>query len=231
MSQVRERHARFYLDDCRARPGDWVWFETEWPQIQRAWLWVSAARQEDELLIAYVRAVLPFQAQRDLWHEVVVWAERALPIVRARAAQADELFMLAHLARARYELGQVRRALDLHGQCLTLALTLADPAAACAAWGGQASASLHLGEARQARDYFQQQLALARAHGLRAAEASALRGLGAAHFDLGEFGAAGPVYAESLALYEALGDQRNAGAVFGNMGNARAVLGLSLIHI
>ena len=100
MSRTRERYARFYFSCAETRQEDWRWFDTEWPQIQRAWTWVHQESGDAVLVLAYARIFYLLLDRRGLWREAVAWSEQGLQAARALRDQRSESAMLDCLGSA-----------------------------------------------------------------------------------------------------------------------------------
>lgn len=61
VSRVRERYAHYYLEYAQQHSNDWAWFDNEWPQIQRAWEWVSEQDDHEALVLNFVWALRLYQ--------------------------------------------------------------------------------------------------------------------------------------------------------------------------
>ena len=74
MKSAAERHFRFFLAHTRDHPGDWEWFDREWPQIsQRIWNKLAENEENSALILTLITAVHNFQMKRGLWAEGLIW--------------------------------------------------------------------------------------------------------------------------------------------------------------
>lgn len=116
MSRVKERHAHYYLKYAQSHPGDWAWFDREWPQIRRAWEWIHT---NGDSLIAhdYIEHLSSFLQLRGLWSEALTWAEWGLANT---AEHDDQVWKHVDIGNVYEKLGQLQQASESYLKALTL---------------------------------------------------------------------------------------------------------------
>jgi hypothetical protein len=117
---VRERHARYYLDYLRASPEDWHWFDIEWPQIQNAWKWVSLSNNSAAFVLDYVHTMRGFQSSLGIWRDLIIWQRRGLEAARALNLRKTEAVLIHNIGWGTYVLGQRPEALGYYEQALII---------------------------------------------------------------------------------------------------------------
>ncbi|MBK9612446.1 hypothetical protein, partial [Candidatus Amarobacter glycogenicus] len=76
--------------------GDPAWFESEWPQIERAW---NAGQRwgDATTLLVYLNAALPLDGPLGLWTTVIAWITQGLPWVQEVSNNLREGVLLENL--------------------------------------------------------------------------------------------------------------------------------------
>ena len=132
---------------------------------------------------------------------------------------------LSNLGSCYDSLGDYRRAIELHSQCLDIARESRKRAAEGAALGNLGSCYYSLGSYRQAIDLQTASLALARETNDRAGEGACLGNLGLCYYSLGDYRRAIDLHAQCLAIARETGNRFEQGAALGNLGLCYSNLG------
>ena len=122
-------------------------------------------------------------------------------------------------------LGDYRRAIDYHKQCLAMTRENGNRQGEGIALGNLGVCYRSLGDYRRGIDHSEQSLAIAREIGDRQNEGAALGNLGLCYFSLGDYRRGIDHSEQSLAIAREIGDRRNEGAVLGNLGACYYSLG------
>ncbi|HEU4322892.1 MAG TPA: tetratricopeptide repeat protein [Roseiflexaceae bacterium] len=193
----------------------------------RAWLWAQIPVTDiDVLVMTETDATAYLGDLRDPLRAVrVPQLERAIVAAQRRRDRKAEATFLGNLGNVYSDLGEVRRAIELYEQRLTIARELGDRRGEGSALGNLGIAYYSLGEVQRAIDLHEQALAIARERGDRASESSALGNLGNVYADLGEVQRAIELYEQALAIARERGDRRGEGRSLGNLGRAYSDLG------
>ena len=136
----------------------------------------------------------------------------------------DEGAFLTALGNAYRDLGETRRAIDLHEQRLKIAREIGDRAGEGSALGNLGLAYADLGETRRAIGLYEQRLVIAREIGDRRGEGTVLGNLGLAYAALGETRRAIDLYEQRLVIAREINDRRGEGKTLGSLGQAYAAL-------
>ncbi len=140
----------------------------------------------------------------------------------------DPVLNTAHLARlglCHSNLGDYRRAIDLHIQALAIARDTGDRRSEGSALGGLGICHQSLGDYLQAVDLLAQALAIARDVGDRQGESNRLGNLGICHQNLGDYLQAVDLHSRALAIDRDTGDRQGESADLGNLGICHFGLG------
>jgi len=122
-------------------------------------------------------------------------------------------------------LGDARKAIEFHEQCLNLHREIGDRRGEGNDLGNLGSAYAALGDARKAIEFYEKALIIDREIGDRRGEGNALGNLGLAYADLGDARKAIEFYEQYLSIAREIGDRRGEGNALGNLGLAYADLG------
>jgi len=207
-----------------------VLFDLEWGNIQAGHAWVTAQADSadadvDRLGMAYPEAGVYVLSLRQHSRERIRWLEIALAAARRLRDLASEGNALGNLGTAYRNLGETRRAIQLHEQALLIDREIGDRRGEGVDLGNVGIAYAALGETRRAIQFYEQRLTIAREIGDRRGEGNALGCLGLAYADLGETRRAIQFHEQYLAIAREIGDRRGEGNALGNLGLASAVLG------
>ncbi len=237
---ARRQHAEYFLELLRAAKGLYKQgdnslgrglrlFDAEWGNIQAGFAWASGRAQEDETAARicddYPDAGTYLLDLRQHPREQIRWREFALAAARQRKDRDSEAAHLGNLGLAYAALGELRRAIEHHEQCLTITRDIGDLRGEGGTLGNLGLAYADLGEPRRAIEHHEQCLAIARDIGDRRGEGNALGNLGTAYADLGEPRRAIEYYEQRLAIAREIGDRRGEGNALGSLGIAYADLG------
>ena len=117
MGNAWRRHLDYFLTGMRAHRGDPAWFESEWPQIERAW---KAGQElgDATTLLVYLNAALPLMAPLGLWTTAIAWITLGLPWVQQAGNKLGEGVLLENLGYSHFLLGNREKALAIYEQAL-----------------------------------------------------------------------------------------------------------------
>jgi tetratricopeptide (TPR) repeat protein len=132
---------------------------------------------------------------------------------------------LGNLGLAYASLGEYRRAISFHEQCLAIMREIGDRRGEANSLGNLGLAYRSLGEYRRAISFHEQHNEIAREIGDRRGEANSLSGLGNAYDSLGEYRRAISFHEQCLAIMREIGDRGGEATSLGNLGNAYDSLG------
>ncbi|QLQ08650.1 MAG: hypothetical protein HZY76_23510 [Anaerolineae bacterium] len=120
MSEAWHRHLDYYLTGMQAHRGVPTWFESEWPQIERAWN-AGQRRGDAATNLGYLNAALPSMAPLGLWTTAIAWITLGLPWVRQAGNKLSEGVLLENLGYSHFLRGDRERALAIYEKALALA--------------------------------------------------------------------------------------------------------------
>ncbi|HWE23945.1 MAG TPA: ATP-binding protein [Myxococcales bacterium] len=181
---------------------------------------------------AYARALARGGEAGRLWQKIAKlrWQESRFEQVlealsRARVAGGDALAISVVEARAQAMLGNYERARALAAEALPLARSRGDAESATRLHHVIGTCAWHTGDGRGAALAERAAVLIARRHGDRRAEADARAGLSTAYRLLAQYRRAAAEAARAIELYVALGDERQEGLAWNNLGVARYLAG------
>jgi tetratricopeptide (TPR) repeat protein len=190
-------------------------FDLEWTNIQTGQSWATKHSSEDnataKLCIAYPDCGAYLLHLRQQPRERIDWLESALAASRRIKDRAAEGRLLGNLGVACEDLGETRRAIELHEQDLTIAREIGDQRGEASALGNLGIAYAVLGKTRRAIEFHEQDLAIRREIGDQRGEGNALGNLGNAYKNLGETRRAIEFYEQWLVIVREIGDRRGEG--------------------
>ncbi len=140
-------------------------------------------------------------------------------------ALSSREWMLTDLGTAYLQLGEYRRAFELHEKALKIARRIGNVRGEGSALGSMGLAYSNLGEYQRAIELYEKRLKIARRIGDIRGEGSVLGNMGTAYLYLGEYRRAIELYEQRLEMARRIGDVRGEGNALGNMGNAYMQLG------
>ncbi len=204
-------------------------FDQEWGNIQAGQSWAESKMEKDriaaQLCIDYPNGGAYVIELRLRPRERIQWLEAQLAAARNLKRRDFEGAALNNIGLAWADLGEMRKAIELHEQALVIAREIGARRGEGQTLGNLGIAWANLGEARKAIEFFEQSLIVAREIGDRRDEGQALGDLGSAWRLLGEARKAIEFYEQSLTIAREIGDRRIEGNALGNLGNAWADLG------
>ncbi len=203
-------------------------FEMEWSSIRIGQAWAEAHTVEDKTAATLCNGYAGQGALLGLRQhprERIPWLEAALNAARLLKDRSAEGVHLGNLGLAYTDLGDIRKAIELHEQTLTIARETGNRRDEGNALGSLGIAYYYLGENRRAVEFYKQQLRITRKIGDRRGEGVALGNLGLAYADLGETRQAANFYEEALVIAREIGDHRSEGGWLGNLGIVYSGLG------
>jgi tetratricopeptide (TPR) repeat protein len=237
---AQRRHAQHYAGVARAaedlykKGGESVLaglnvFDLERANIEAGQRWAGENQSNDDraaaLCIDYALGC-PYVLDIRLHpQDRIRWLEPALRAARQLGNRSSEAAALSDLGLANNSLGDYRRAIESHKQCLAIAREISDRHGEAGALGNIGVAYSLLGEYRQAIEFHEQHLAIARGIGDRQGESNALSGLGIAYKNLGAYRRAIDFHEQDLAIAREIGDRRGESQTLGNLGVAYSSLG------
>ncbi|XP_078348122.1 uncharacterized protein LOC144633186 [Oculina patagonica] len=112
----------------------------------------------------------------------------------------------------------IKREIERHKQCLSIAKELGDRSGEGRAYGNLGIAYRRLGDFKLAIEYHKQHLSIARELGDRSGEGVAYCNLGNAHQRLGDFKLVIEYHKQHLSIARELGDRSGEGVAYGNLG-------------
>jgi tetratricopeptide (TPR) repeat protein len=236
------RHAAHYLEV--ARNADELYleggeslqqglrlFDREWPNIKAGQAWAAENARENktpaELCSAFPDAAVFVLELRQPPRDQICWLEAALAAARFLKDRYAEARHLGNLGLAYTDLGEPKRAVELHQAYLALSRELKDRWAESYAHGYLGLAYEALGRSRTAIKSYEQQLAIAREIGDRRGEGNALGNLGEAYESLGDIERAIQLYEQSLEIDREIKDPQGEVTDLSNLGFAYHSLGQS----
>jgi tetratricopeptide (TPR) repeat protein len=237
---ARHRHATYYLTVLgRANSLCRHWgeevlkglrlFDAEWTNIEAGQAWAAAQPESDAdataLCDAYGTAGTYCLVLRLAPRQRVRWPEAGLAAARRRQDRTAEAWHLGNLGVAYADLGDSRRAIELHEQCLAIAREIGDLHIEGDALINLALAYAALGENARAIKLYQRRLAMARRTGDHRGEGDCLNNQGLAYAAMGHNHRAIKLYEKRLAMPDETGDGRSRSATLNNLGLAHAALG------
>lgn len=240
LNKGQRRHASYYLSVLRdakelykqggeAFKRGLILFGLEWPNIQAGQAWAGEHADEDDALASlclyYPDAGAYLLDLRQHPREHILWLEAALVAARRLKNRAAEGVHLGNLGNAYIDLGETRRAIELHEQALVIIRETGHRRSEGATLGNLGVAYRNLGETRRAIEFYEQALVINREIGNRRDEGQTLGNLGLAYYDLSEPHRAIEFYEQDLVITREIGDRRGEGTVLGNLGLAYDVLG------
>lgn len=120
MSEARRRYLDYFLTAMQAHRSDPAWFESEWPQIERAWnadqRWGDTAT-----MLGYLNTALPSMAPLGLWTTAIAWITAGLPWVQEAGNKLREGVLLEDLGFSHFLRGVREKALAIYEEALALA--------------------------------------------------------------------------------------------------------------
>ena len=222
-------------DDLYLEGGDSLFrglalFDLEWGNIQAGHAWVVAQTDAADADVAWLRVSYPDAGLyvldlRQHLRERIRWLEIALAEFRQMQHRKGEGAALGNLALAYANLGETRRAIQLHQQQLEIVREIGDRRAEGIALGNLGIAMLDLGESHLAIWFYKRCLAITREVGDRRGEGYARGNLGLAYAELGETRRALKFYKQALLIYREIDDRRSEGKNLWNMSLALDQLG------
>ena len=236
---ARRRHAAHYLEVLgRANSLCRHWgeevlkglrlFDAEWTNFEAGQAWAAAQPESDAdataLCDAYGTAGTYCLVLRLSPRQRVRWPEAGLAAARRRQDRTAEAWHLGNLGVAYADLGDSRRAIELHKQCLAIAREIGDLHIEGDALINLALAYADLGENARAIKLYEQRLAMARRTGDHRGETNALNNQGLAYAAMGHNQRAIKIYEKCLAMPDETGDRRGRSATLNNLGLAYAAL-------
>jgi len=195
-------------------------FDLEWTNIQRGQNWTATNADEDIEVaricsnFAWTGSILNLRLHPQ---ENVKWLLAALSAARRLESKEAEGAHLGNLGLAYANLGETRKAIELHEQRLIIAREIGDRRGEGNALGNLGLAYAALGEPRKAIKYHEQALAIDREIGDRRGEGKDLGNLGIAYKNLGEPRKAIEFYEQRLIIAREIGDRRGEGSALWNM--------------
>ncbi|MBL9115594.1 MAG: tetratricopeptide repeat protein [Verrucomicrobiaceae bacterium] len=177
-------------------------------------------------LISLIRSIV-YTGQELRFHprQCIIWLQSQHLAARQTGHREAEAKALGNLGIAYRQLGEPRKAMELHEHALVIDRELEDRKGEGNALGNLGIAYADLGEPRKAIEFYEEALVIAREIGNRLGEGAVLGNLGLAHADLGEPRKAIGFYEQALVIAREIGDRLGEGAALGNLGIAHADLG------
>jgi tetratricopeptide (TPR) repeat protein len=204
-------------------------FDREWDNVKAGHAWAVEQPLEDPgaagLSTMYPDAGVHCLALRLRAADRIQWLETAVAAARQCRDRGLEANHLGNLGIAYGDLGEPRRAIELHEQHGAFAREIGDRRSESNALTNLGNAYLDLGEPRRAIEHHEQALAIKREIGDRWGESYALGSLGLAYAFLGEPRRAIEFYEQRVSLSREFGDRKGESNGLGNLGLAYAALG------
>jgi tetratricopeptide (TPR) repeat protein len=204
-------------------------FDAEWPNIEAGQSWAAAHPEAiadgTPLCEAYPSAGAYCLVLRLSTARRTGWFETAVASAERRQDRSAQARHLGNLGVAYGDLGNYRRALALHEECLALARETGDDYAEGAALMNLGLTCYALEDHRRAIEFFTLRLDMARASGDLRGQGEAANNLGLAYAGLGAHRRAIELYEECLAFARKTGDRRGTSATLNNLGLAYAAVG------
>ena len=233
---AQRRHAAYFIqvgdlaDQLYMQGGENVvrglaLFDRERAHLEAAFESLRGLKAHRELIELVDAVVYTGQALRFHPRQRMVWLEVQREAARASGDKESEGNALGNLGLAYWALGDARRAIGFHEQCLTLHREIGDRRGEGTTLGNLGSAYYSLGDVRRAIEFYEQDLAIAHEIGDRSGEGAALGNLGLAYWALGDASRAIWFFEQDLAIAREVGDRRGEGAALGNLGLAYWALG------
>lgn len=234
------RHATHYLGVIKAAEALYLQggeplkrglrlLDLEWRNIQAGHAWAEEQYSENNLAASlcsnYSDAGLYLLDLRLHPREQIRWLEAALAAARRLNDRAAEAAHLGNLGVAYQNLGEARRAAELHEQHLVIAREIGQRQGEGNALGNLGNAYIVLGEPRRAIEFYEQWLVIAREIGDQRGEGNALGSLGNVYDELSEPHRAIEFYEQALVTHRKINDRRGEGQDLGNLGGIYAALG------
>jgi tetratricopeptide (TPR) repeat protein len=162
-------------------------------------------------------------------HQAATLFTEALEFVRTmrgrKRQRRAEAGLLLNLGSCCYDLGDIRRAIELYEQSLAIMRELDDQQGEEKSLGNLGACYTNLGDIRRAIELHQQSLAIGRKLGDRQREAASLSNLGVCYGDLGDIRRAIELHQQSLAIGRELGDRQGEANTLTGLGNCYYGLG------
>lgn len=220
----------FYFQGGEALARGLTLFDLEWANIQAGHNWVveqGVERDEDvaRLGMTYPDAGINLLDLRQHPRELICWLEVALTAARGLKDRAGEGNALGSLGLVYADLGETKRAIQLHKQHLTIAHELGYRRGEGTALNNLGNAYADLPELQRAIQCYEQALIIFRELGERRNEGTTLSNLGKAYYAWGGIERAIQFYEKGLTIARELGDHIGEGIALGNLGLAYADLG------
>lgn len=243
-STGQQKHAEYYknilskVDELYVKDGEDTaigrdLFDHEWTNIRAGQKWAedmmdpkSGIRDSALQLACDYPAVGAYALEVLLNpHERIRWLETALLAAQQLENSKMEGSHLGNLGIAYCHIGEVRKAINIFQQRLSISRKIGDAFGESNAIGNIGAAYAMIGETSNAIEFFEQNLFIARMNGNRYGESKSLGNLGLAYYDLGDTGQAFECLEQSLAIDREIGNRQGEGANLGNLGLVHANMG------
>lgn len=218
MSSSWERYAQYYLTYAQNHPKEWRWLDKRWPQIQRAWDWVSEKSRDKTLVLQYIETFFPFQELRGLWHQSFEWCKQGLELSQALGQRQSEFACLFNLGKTCSGLSDFNRAISFYQLAKDVAQRVEDKRSTGDLLGHLGITYDELGDSQHAIKFYEQALVIAQEVGDKPNEGKWLGNLGRAYHNLSDVDNAIRCYERALAIAQEVGDKRAEGKWLGNLG-------------
>lgn len=226
---LAEKAHQYYLAGGKDMHKGLTLFDQERTNLDaaRRWLQTQSGNVEvDMLLISEANATaLIGDLRYSLRHERIPQMEVALEAAKRCGRRDSQGWFLGYLGNAYADLGEMRRAIDLYTQWLSITRDINDQRGEGMALGSLGNAFLASGDVDLAIEYYQKHLDIAQAIDDKRSIATALGNLGIAYKNLGRTQLAIEFYQQQLIITRSIGDQRGVGTALGNLGVAYTILG------
>lgn len=204
-------------------------FDLEWGNIQVGQAWAAANAERNQtaakLCSDYPDAGSDILDLRQHPRESIRWLEKGLAAARRLKWRSFEVAHLGSLGIAYANLGETRRAIEIHEQSLVVNRELGDRRAEGQILGNLGIAHANLGETQRAIEFFEQALVIDQQIGDRRGEGADLGNLGNAYAILGETRKASKFYEQVLLIDREIGNRRGESNTLGNLGSVYSDLG------
>jgi len=195
-----------------------VQFDQERVNIEAGQAWATAhTKNRSAALLRIMYPIAGYNVIKKRLHPRtrITWLEAGWGVGILRKILGNYMF-----ADAYKDLGEPRRAIEIHEKYLTIARKIGLRSVWLSSLLDLGGVYRDLGEPRRALDYYEQALVIARKFGYRDAEADALGDLGDAYKDLSEPRRAIEYYEQMLVIAREIGNRHAEADALGDLGDA-----------
>ena len=219
LTDLRRRHAVYFLNWARKHRWDFDALEAELPNLRAAFAFVTAEETRDEAMVRdYGSALFDMFQTRGYWDDVLNWMSQAARACERLGDQENLAICYTNIAGVHWDRGNYREALAWLEKAAAIDQARGDKAGLGNSYNAIGVIYSDLGEMDKALEWLHKAQTLREEANDRGGLATTWANIGGIYYARGDYDAALAMYEKAAPVLEEIGDRAGLAMVYNNIG-------------